>query len=384
MPKVELKAATVRHAKAAPGERLELWDTLRPGFGLRVTDRGNKTYFVTYRLHGRKVRQTLGEAGTLTLGEARQAARDAIAAARNGQDPRTPVTGPSTFADLCDRFLRLYAEPRLRPSSLKDVRRAIEKGLKPEFGHRAPDTITRSDVVKLLDGIAARAPYTANRTRAVLSKVYKWAMARGEVEHSPVSGVEPPGAEKKRDRTLTDKELARVWHGAEGLPPVFRDFFRVLILTGQRRGQVAGMRWQDLDLKAKLWHVPADDMKSGRPHTVPLSAPAANMLADRPRSKGCEFVFTTTGKTPISGFSKAKTALETASKVSGWRIHDLRRTVATGLASVSIPGAVIAKVLDHADHSVTAIYNRYDYLPEKRMALDKWARHVTGLKAPKR
>lgn len=377
MPRAHLKDTTVRNAKAPPGQRLEIWDTVKTGFGLRVTDKGTKTYFVVFRLHGRKIRVTIGTDKQMTLAEARKAAGDILSDAESGKDPRRPKIG--SVADLVREFTEEYVERQLKPSSQRETKRLLKAEVLPVLGHREVSAVSRDEILWLIDDVAKRSIYTSNRVRALLSQLFSWAVGKRALTGSPVTGLPRRPKERKRERVLSDKELAAIWKAAGTLPPVFRDYVRVLILTGQRRTQVAGMRRADVDLKAGLWTVPGELTKSGRLLPLPLSKAVTAILEAMPEIADSGLFFTTTGSTPISGFSKMKAALDKAAGVTDWRIHDLRRAMSTGLAQLGVARIVNQRILDHADGSVTSIYERYSHLPEMRAALTAWAEHVERL-----
>ena len=191
-----------------------------------------------------------------------------------------------------------------------------------------------------------------------------------------------PGTETARDRILTDDELCAVWSAATEQGGLFAPVFKLLILTGQRRNEVAGMEWRELDLPGMLWKLPRGRVKNDSGHEVPLSDPAIAIIDGVPRVSGRELLFTTTGNTPISGFSKAKLEIDEASGVEDWTIHDLRRTVASGMARLGVSLPVIEKILNHTSGSfrgVVGIYQRHSYADEKRAALDLWGAHVARL-----
>jgi integrase len=206
--------------------------------------------------------------------------------------------------------------------------------------------------------------------------------------------VERPGEETQRERTLTADEIAAVWSGADTLGYPFGPYFQLALLTGQRRDEVARMRWSDLDLEAKTWTLAADATKAGRSHVVPLAPIAVEILASLPRKtvnaggviKPSPHVFTTSGDVPVSGFSKSKPRLDQVIAkdregiaLAPWTIHDLRRTAATEMGRLGVSRFIIGKVLNHADRSVTGIYDRHAYLQEKRKALEAWARYLADL-----
>ncbi|MCW2244758.1 integrase [Azospirillum fermentarium] len=245
--------------------------------------------------------------------------------------------------------------------------------------------VTRRDVNLLLDEVVdGGAPVVANRLLAAVRKMFNWAASKDYVAANPCAGIMPPSAEDSRDRVLGDDELRRVWEAASALGELFGPLVRLLILTGQRRDEVAGMRWSELDLDAGLWTIPKERAKNGKAHAVPLSVAAVAVLAVLPRLEmddgtPSDFVFTTTGTTPVSGFSKAKERLDLLAGVEGWRFHDIRRTVTTGLARMGIAPQVADRILNHVQgtiRGVAAVYNRHDYLDESRAALDAWAQRL--------
>ena len=275
--------------------------------------------------------------------------------------------------------------------------------------HRAPMRLNRIenrwDVIELLDAIVdggtkvtgedgkkrhvQGGPISANRTLAAVRVLFNWALRRGIIETTPTAMVERPGQEHQRERALHADEICFLWPAFAAVGYPFGTFFQMALLTAQRREEVAGMRWADIDLPEKVWTLPAELTKARRAHVVPLSSPAVEILAGLPRIGN--YVFTTAGNRPISGFSKGKTRVDgkiaNARKDAGladlepWTIHDLRRTVATELARLGIGRLIIAKLLNHSDRSITGIYDRHAYTQEKRHALDTWGQYLSGLLA---
>jgi integrase len=208
-----------------------------------------------------------------------------------------------------------------------------------------------------------------------------WALDRGMIEVNPIAGLKPPHKEESRERVLSDQEIQALWVSADAEGYPFGDAVKVLTLTGQRRGEVAGMRWSEMDLDSGSWTIPAIRSKNRQSHEVPLSAPALTLVRSLPRFLGSDWVFTTNGKSPISGFGRFKRRLQSNAGPWGWRIHDIRRTVASGMARLGVEPHVVEKVLNHRAgiiSGVAAIYNRYAYEREKRAALDRWGSFITG------
>ena len=230
---------------------------------------------------------------------------------------------------------------------------------------------------------------TANRVLAAIRKLFSWAIQRGIVAASPVAGVTPPVAEKARDRILTGDEILQFWKATTELGYPFGDLAKMLLLTGQRRNEVAQMTWGELDLDRALWTLPGERTKNRKPHEVPLSDAAMGIIAAMPRIQTAGgFVFTSNGRTRIANFSRGKTALDSAMHGENhWTLHDLRRTAASGMARLGIALPVIEKALNHSSGSfrgIVSVYQRHSYADEKRNALQAWARFVLSLKSARR
>jgi integrase len=266
----------------------------------------------------------------------------------------------------------------------------------PRWRGRDIKSITRRDVLDLLDTIAdAGAPVMANRTLSAVRKLFNWAISRDIIEVSPVTRVGKPGAETKRERALSDVEIKRLWMALDALAYPFGLFLRFALVTAQRKGEIASLRWSDINEALRSWELPAAGTKGDRAHVVPLSPLACEILDDVPRIG--EFVFTTRGDGPLGGFSKAKQRLDRMLDSGGanrppgssnmtcerlaepWTIHDLRRTAATGMGRLGVSRFIIGRVLNHADRSVTGIYDRHEYLNEKRQALEAWGNYLENI-----
>ena len=218
------------------------------------------------------------------------------------------------------------------------------KGAIAKWGDRKIGDIKQADVIRLLDDIVDGGnPIAANRTLAAVRKLFNWAEGRYGLASDPCNRVEMPGTETARDRVLTDKELKAVWKSAAKMGGSFGTAVRLLILTGQRRNEVAGMEWRELDIPGSLWKLPRGRVKNDSGHEVPLSAQALAAIADVKRIHGQQLLFSTTGKTPISGFSKAKIEIDEVSGVNDWTLHDLRRTMASGMARLGVGLPVIER-----------------------------------------
>lgn len=396
---MKLTAATVD--KMQPNDRRqEIPDSLCTGLYLIVQPTGKKGWQVRYRHGGVHRRMTLGSYPILSLAEARQRARDALAAATEGRDPAEEVRAAKAPKpeDNRDKVKTLIAQyDRRHLSGLKSretVRRELDRFVGAAWGDRDIHTITKRDVIDLLDNIvdSGRA-VTANRIRAYLNKFLNWCVERDILASSPAAGVKPPAKEAARDRVLTDDEVRLFWRACDAAGPLWGGLGKMLLLTGQRLNEVAQMT--EAEINGDLWHLAAQRTKNGRAHDVPLSSPALRVLAGMERIKGADgYIFTTTGRTPVSGFHKARAtiaehmeriAAEDAGgpiDIPAWTFHDLRRTAATGMARLGVAVRVTEAVLNHVSGTgggIVAVYQRHDFADEKRQALEAWGRHVMAL-----
>jgi integrase len=366
-------------------------DGLIPGLQFIVQPSGFKSYALYARINGAQAKLQVGNASILTLAQARDQARQLLALIAQGQDPRTAkreALQPAleTFATVARRFIERHAKPHTR--GWRTTERILACDALPRWGRRPIAAITRADVIALLDSIVDRgSPIMANRTLAVVRKLFSWCVERGTLEHSPCERVKAPARENERDRTPSDAELARIWRAANELGYPFGSVIQLLILLGQRREEIAGMRWSELDNELALWTLPKERVKNRTAHVVPLPPAAREILRTIPRFSGSDFVFTTTGTKPVSGFSKAKQCLDAAISppLPAWTLHDLRRSAASGMARLGVSLPVVEKVLNHvsgAFRGVAGIYQRHDFAQEKREALETWANHVLALVDP--
>jgi len=387
-----LTAAAVSGFKPPAGKAREyLWDTTLPGFGLMATDRGARSYVVQYRIvgTGRSRRMRIGDPATLNLDEARRLARAKLGEVAGGADPQAQRLAErqahragrrDTVAVVVHRFLERRAKPHLR--WYPELKRTLERDVVSKWRDRAISDIADTDVATLVEAVADRAPIQANKTLVAIKMLLNWCVDRRILRASPAAGLKPPTPEKSRDRVLADDELRAVWLAADAEPFPFGPCIKLLILTAQRRDEVAGLQWTELDLDAETWIIPATRAKNGEAHEVQLSAQAVDILRQLPRVNDSDLVFTTTGSSKISGFSKLKRRLDAASKVEGWIFHDLRRTATTGMASLGIPPHVADKILNHRQgtiRGVAKVYNRFQYQPERRTALQAWANYVEAI-----
>jgi integrase len=357
------------------------------------------------RVHGRLTRFTLGRYPPMALAEARDKAREVLQHGKAGRDPRQVQANErrraekerrTTFEATAELFLERHVERHLRLNTAREYRRILQGSDTKDWRSRPITTITRDDAVDLLGRIHERgSPAAANRALAYLSKFFNWCLEQDLVSTSPTSRVRALSASHSRDRVLTVEELRLLWRVIGVVPGVFGRFFAVLLLTGQRRAEVAGMRWselRDFESEGALWEVPKERTKNGQAHFVPLAPAVRAQLSLIPRTR--PFVFTTTGQTGVSGFSKAKRQLDIAlcrscsacghPPLPAWTLHDLRRSMVTIMNErLSIPPHVVEAVVNHvsgpAKRGVAGVYNRALYLDERRNALCRWASYIDGL-----
>ncbi|GJD46107.1 Prophage integrase IntS [Methylobacterium cerastii] len=392
-------ARSVELLKPDPEKRLELPDSALPGFYLVVQPSGAKSWAVRYRADGKPKKLTLGPYPRLGLGDARERARTALQAVSEGRDPagekaadlqEQAAATRLTFGAVAADFVARYAKPRNR--SWPETERLLTKADLEPWQARDVRGIGRRDVLDVIDGVVERgAPIHANRLFAALRKMFGWAVERGVLDASPMAALKPPSPEVARDRVLSDVELAAVWKAAAEVGYPFGTVVQLLILTGQRRSEVLDAEWREIDRDGRMWTIPRQRAKNDRAHAVPLSDAALGILDALPRiGKPARFLFTTTGSSPFSGVSKATERLsKLAAKhmpdavlLEPWRLHDLRRTFASGCARLGVGIHVVEKALNHTSGTfggIVGVYQLHDFADERRQALDNWASHLMVL-----
>jgi integrase len=406
MPKKKLTDAAISRLKPPTAGQEDYWDALTPGFGIRISHGGSRTWLVQARIlkNGawKQTRITLGRYPTMTLAEAREAAREAQKDAQEGKDPRGRAKRDKaameeescrTWKALAEEFLVKYKGRKkpLRESTRRDYRRALLGPDVQDWADRPIASITSEEILDRIEVVAERAPIHANRLLAYWGKFFNWLIGKRRIETNPVKGLEKPSPEQSRDRVLSNEEIPVVWQAFGATSPALADMFRLLLLTGQRQGEIAGLQWRevvDLNGNDARIELPAERTKNHTAHIVPLSPQAVEIICAQPRFTGGEYVFTTgSGKTHVKGFSKGKAKVDAAVSDTGvdlpqWRIHDVRRSVATGLQKLGVRLEVTEAVLNHVSGSrggIIGVYQQHDWAVEKRDALVSWANHVDGL-----
>jgi integrase len=400
MPTRKLTDLFVERVKPPARGRVEYYDASFPGLALRVTKSGAKSWCLFYLVKGLHRRLTIGSYPAIKPQMARREAQAALDRVREGVDPvdekraRRDTRPPEadTFGAVATDYLERHLRANRRPSTYEEARRDLGHDALPKWRNRPIASITRGNVIDLVDGIVARgAGVMANRTLARLRALFNWAVEKERLVASPIGRMKLPTQEEDRDRVLTDDEIRWFWHACEKIGPPFGSLFRLLLLTAQRREEVAAMTWSEVDVDKSVWEIPRDRTKNGRAHEVQLSEAAVAVLRTLQRIDGIELVFTTTGETPVSGFSKAKRRLDAAmlahkgNAIPEWTLHDLRRTATSGMARMNFPPHVCDKILNHVGGTISgvaAVYNKFAYLDERRAALEAWGRYVEGLVTP--
>lgn len=378
MPKIASESLTAKSVEKlrAKTSRYDVYDARVRGLGVRVSTAGTKTWFAMRRVNQRMVRASIGRYPTMSLAEARSAASQLIAKMDSGTHPRSKTV--ETTADAYGDWIEKDQRDRRRK---RNVELAMEKHVLPYIGRRRLASVQRADINAVLDRVVAGgAPIQANRVLAYTRRFFNWCVEQDLLEGSPCQGVKPRAKEVSRDRVLSVPELRAVWQAASVMEYPFGPMIQMLILTGQRLVEVSGACWPEIAIDEHVWRLPATRTKNGRPHVVHLAGPTRDVVLSLSHVIDIPWLFSTTGRSPVSGFSKAKKRLDDLSCVTGWQIHDLRRTFAThATETLGASPVVVDKVLNHvsgAVKGVAAVYQRGEYLTERRTILEQWAEFV--------
>jgi integrase len=386
--RTRLTPAFVQKARAETGaERSLFWDADMPGFGLVVTTSGHRSFIVQYRAGGRSRRMTID--GVLGLAAARKRARVLLGDVARDRDPlqerRSAISlAEDTFKSIAEAY---FGREGKKLRTVAERRVTLERLVYPRIGSQAISTIRRSDVVKLLDRIEdENGPVMADRTLAYIRKVMNWHASRSDEFRSPIvrGMARTSGKDRARARILTDDELRAVWRAAEkatvvgtGIkdrPGPFGIFVKFLLLTGARRAEAAEMTWSELS--GPDWTLPAARNKIKVDLIRPLSAAAQAELAKLPHIGKRGFAFTTGGDSPIGGFSKFKQHFDVVCGVTGWTLHDLRRTARSLMSRAGVSSDHAERCLGHVMLGVRGTYDRHEYYEEKRRAYEALAAQI--------
>jgi integrase len=380
MAKMRLTQKGLEGLKPPASGQADYYDTGGPpGFLIRVSQGGTKTFQQLYRVNGVMKRWTVGRFPALSLAEARDKAkkRDANETDPVGEKKRAQaeLERAETFKELAAKFFEANAD-RLKPRTRDEWKRIEEQELRPHFGTMRPQEITRGDIRAFLEAKAKTAPYMSNRILEVIRRIYSWGVEVERVAASPCVGLKKVGVEKQRERVLTTEELKKVFEALKKERPMIASFFRLALLTGARRGEILSVRWSDVDFDERLLTFP--DTKNNAAHTIPLSEDAVKVLRElHPLAGHSEYVFMGPTGAAIQNPQKAVARVRKNSGVE-FRIHDIRRSVATGIARLGVPREVISAILGHtiAGPQATRIYDRHSRIPEMRAALERWSREL--------
>lgn len=343
------------------------------GLRLRVGSGGKKTWTLRRRVGDKVINRKLGNYPGMGLAAARKAAEAVLEAIE--RDGSTEAL-ERTFGAVAAHWLANEAKGKNK--GWREQERRLELHVLPSWRDRKIAEIRRGDVRELIGGIEGEV--LPNRVLAAVRRIFNYALEQDWLAASPAQGVKAPKAETARDRVLDMAEIARIWRSADLLGYPAGAFFRLLILTGQRRTEVASMRWADLDQEGGVWTLPASSTKAARAHVVPLPAAAAKIIEGLPELG--PFALTSDGETHFQHYSKAKSALDkfiaaTGDPLEPWNIHDIRRSVATHAVRLGASVETVSRLLNHAAAGVTRkVYALHDFIPEKRHALDTWAAEI--------
>jgi len=382
VPKIKFTDLPVKRLKVPEKGQKTYWDTALPGFGVRVSQGGAKSFILMFGEAYARKRVTVGRYPGISLADARAEAKETLAKITLGkyQDPRRPSSKP--FNEAVDGFLKLHCSQRNRASTAKETERLLRKHFYPPLQNFPLEEITPHHINRILDRLLRRTPSEANHAFGVIRKFFSWTRERGYLATTPCDGMKIPARKKSRDRFLDDDELGQAFYtaGATGHP--YGTLVQLLLLTGQRRFEIIGLRWDWIDDGQRTITFPKDFTKTGVIHTIPLTPMMEAVFDTVPRLD--EFLFSSRGDTPgtFSGFSKCKNRFDLDCPIDHWTLHDLRRTFATHLASLRIQPHVIERLLNHSSGTISgvaAIYNRFSYIDEMREALTLWERKLTCL-----
>jgi integrase len=396
---------TIKALKVDPKRYLDYPDEQTPGLVLRVTPNGSKTFGYRFRWVGKTTRLSLGvyaenreqrERGRISLERARELAGQAKDLLKHGEHPKTLFEPEEpedagdilTFAGAVERWAKDRKAKGRR--SIRAMKQVLELHATPILGERPIAGITRSEIVRLLEDLRDRGLTSqVNRVHVIMSGVFRWALNAGEIEAHPITGLEPLVVSKSRGTVLSLDQLAEVWRATDRIKSLSSRIVKMLILTGQRREEVARMSWDEIDAHAALWTIPAERNKGKRNHRVPLSPEAMDIIGAQGRGIRGSFVFSlSSGAKPFNGWRNASPDLkeevgleDTKGQPLDWHLHDIRRAVATAMGEhLNVSEEMIGRILGHSSKSrmgITATYERSERLDQMRLALEEWGKLIS-------
>jgi integrase len=379
---------------AKPGARYVIMDTERPRLGIRITDKGARSFVHVARVKGANMtRRLIGTYPNVSLSEAREVAETWDRLIAKGIDPKVEdrrqrdeieraarAATENIFAVRAEEWLRTCRKQR----QFRETARLVDRELTP-FWRDLPVTEISSRLIKdRVAEVAERSPSVAWSVLRVIKTLFGWLAEREHIPASPAATIRPKkliGERRPRQRILSDAEIVSFWRATDALGRPYRQYYRLLLLTGLRRDELAGAKWSEVDLGKKLFSVPPERFKSDCVHLVPLSDAAIRLIDELPQLG--EYLFTISGERPIGGFDHHKKRLDRGMGVSDWVVHDLRRTCRTGLAKLRVPENIAEMAIGHSHGGpLQRTYNLHNHLDEIRDALSLWSRHVVSLVDP--
>ncbi|MEM8574790.1 MAG: tyrosine-type recombinase/integrase [Pseudomonadota bacterium] len=401
--KRKLSDTYLRSLKPATSKRIEVMDTYVPGFGVRLSESGRKTFILVARYPGSSnpTRRSLGEYPSLSLEKARKKAGEWRDLIRAGKDPKDEEADKrraeqrkraDTFNGVAEDYIKRVL-PKQRRGDI--VAREIRREFSERWKGRPVTSIDRRDVIRVINETVDRgATYQAHNLFGHLRSLFNWAIEIGDygLEISPCDRIRPKlliGEREPRQRVLDDAEIKAFWKAADELGYPYGPLYQLLLLTGARKNEIGQARWSELDLEKKVLVVPAERFKSNAQHLVVLSETAVAIVEALPTFSEPDYLFSTTfGSRPVSGFAKAKEKVDCLmeaqleAKLTPWRTHDLRRTVRTKLASLRVADAIAEMVIGHGKRGLQRVYDQHSYEPEMREALELWASRLRNIVEP--
>lgn len=386
--KMKLTDRQVKNLKPK-AQRYEVWEG--GGFGLRIFPTGSKSWIFMYRFNGKVKRATFGNYPKLSVAEAHAAYGKALADLEKGIDVGEKLVAHNrenrdalTVNELIDEYLERWASAK---RSGREDKRMLLKDVSPILGHRKAKDIKKKDILNLLDGILQRdAPIAANRTLAVLRRMFNFGIERDIIENTPCAAVKAPAKENRRDRLLSESEIKVFWEGLNGanMFEISKLALKLQLVTAQRKSELISSEWGEFDLKNGWWTIPSTKAKNGCSHLVPLSDLALELLFTLKEITGhSKWLFPSpkgdVHVAPESIDHALRKNLDKLSNEKPYTPHDLRRTAASYMTALGIPRLTVSKLLNHTDNTVTAIYDRHDYQKEKKEAAMLWSKKLRDL-----
>ena len=376
MPKLVNRPLTELAIKKAAKmtARYDIFDASVRGLGVRIAPSGTKSWFIMRRFNGKMLRTTFGRYPEVGLADARLRAPAVLLKMSKGNTSQ----GNDTFDTIVAEWIK---RDQSKNKSVEQVKTAIKRHVSPVFSGRKLDEIKKHDIISLIDHITdSGSPVAANRILAFLKRFFNWCVERDILEISPALSIKANSGEVSRNRVLSLIEIKSLWQTDDNLNYPWSPLIKLLILTGARLKEVSEMTWDEISLEDRIWLIPSRRTKNNRPHQIHLSTQAIKIIESLPNIKDQSFLFSTNSVRPVSGFSKAKKRIDLLSGVDNWRFHDLRRSFATHTTEkLEIPPVIIDKVLNHvsgAVKGVAAIYQRGEYMEQRREALQAWGDYL--------